>query len=197
MKQVNMTIGRFQPFTKGHLQMCKDGYDKNKLPCVIMMIENKKYDEKHPFTDETIKREIDILKLKNKFIEDVILVKSADIVKAGQALFEAGYEPQLWLCGDDRVAQYDRMISKEQYRIDGHLPEKFATYTGKGRTEGVSGTAAREALKNNDLQAFKRIMPDGADKLYNEMRDELLKVVKEHNETHSLSEYLKENLKRF
>jgi predicted nucleotidyltransferase len=89
------------------------------------------------------------------------------------------------------------MISKEQYRIDGHLPEKFATYTGKGRTEGVSGTAARDALKNNDLQAFKRIMPDGTDKLYNQMRDELLKVVKEHNETHSLSEYLKENLKRF
>ena len=192
MKQVNMTIGRFQPFTKGHLQMCKDGYEKNNLPCVIMMIENKKYDEKHPFSDKLMKKEIELIKMRYKFIEDVIPVKSADIVKAGQALYDSGYEPQLWLCGDDRVSQYDRMISKEQYRIDGHLPEGFATYTGKGRTEGVSGTAAREALKNDDLQAFKRIMPEGTDRLFNDMRDELLKVVKEGYT--SLSDFLKENL---
>lgn len=187
-----MTIGRFQPFTKGHLQMCKDGYEKNNLPCVIMMIENKKYDEKHPFSDKLMEKEIELIKMRYKFIEDVIPVKSADIVKAGQALYDSGYEPQLWLCGDDRVAQYDRMISKEQYRIDGHLPENFATYTGKGRTEGVSGTAAREALKNDNLQAFKRIMPEGTDRLFNDMRDELLKVVKEGYT--SLSDFLKENL---
>ena len=189
-----MTIGRFQPFTKGHLQMCKDGYEKNNLPCVIMMIENKKYDEKHPFSDKLMKKEIELIKMRYKFIEDVIPVKSADIVKAGQALYDSGYEPHLWLCGDDRVAQYDRMISKEQYRIDGHLPEDFATYTGKGRTEGVSGTAAREALKNDDLQAFKRIMPEGTDRLFNDMRDELLNVVKEGYT--SLSDFLKENLNK-
>lgn len=192
MKEVNITIGRFQPFTSGHLQMCKDGYDKNNLPCVILMITNKKYDSKHPFSDDTIKDEIEILKLKNKYIEDVIMVNNADIVKAGQKLYDSGYVPKLWLCGDDREADYKRMISKEKYRIDGHLPDDFTVYTGKGRTDGVSGTAAREALRNNDLQAFKRIMPDGVDKLFNDMRDELM-AVKESSFI-SLSEYLNDKI---
>ena len=58
-KPCNVALGRFQPFTKGHLQMLKDGYDKNGYPAVVFMISNKKFDSKHPFSDELIAKEME------------------------------------------------------------------------------------------------------------------------------------------
>lgn len=40
-KKINMTIGRFQPFTKGHLNMIKSGSENNTIPCIIYQIKSK------------------------------------------------------------------------------------------------------------------------------------------------------------
>lgn len=40
-KQINMTIGRFQPFTLGHLNMLKECSTKNNAPCIIYQIRTK------------------------------------------------------------------------------------------------------------------------------------------------------------
>lgn len=40
-KQINMTIGRFQPFTLGHLNMLKECSTKNNAPCIIYQIITK------------------------------------------------------------------------------------------------------------------------------------------------------------
>ena len=39
--KVNITIGRFQPFTKGHLNMILEG----ELPCIVYRINSSKSDE--------------------------------------------------------------------------------------------------------------------------------------------------------
>ena len=39
-KQINMTVGRFQPFTSGHLNMINDGTNNN-APCIIYQIRTK------------------------------------------------------------------------------------------------------------------------------------------------------------
>lgn len=176
MKKVNVAIGRFQPFTKGHLQMLKDGYDKNGLPAVVFMIANTKFDKKHPFTDELIAKEMDILKKEYDFVEATFPCKNADMINMGQVLHENGYEAQLWLCGDDREASFKRMCQNERYRKEGFYPDNFTTYTGTGRTEGVSGTAVRQTLADDDVAAFKKLMPNGTDKLFKKLREQLMNV---------------------
>ena len=172
-KPCNVALGRFQPFTKGHLQMLKDGYDKNGYPAVVFMISNKKFDSKHPFSDELIAKEMEIIKKKYDFVEETVPATSADIVKIGQKLAEMGYEAHLWLCGDDREAQFKRQAENPKYREQGQFPDDFTTYTGTGRTEGVSGTAVRNALKADDKEAFKKLVPNGVDSLFDELKKEI------------------------
>ena len=192
MKDVNLALGRFQPFTKGHLQMCKDGYDKNGLPAVVLLVDNNKFDPKHPFSNELVLKELDIVKKNNDFIEDVILITGkASISWAGTILNENGYVPHLWLCGDDREARYKAQLTPK-YREWGKLPDDFTTYTGTGRTEGVSGTAVREAVKNGDKNEFKKLMPKGTERLFNEFQDEISKV--QESSFVSLADYLEETL---
>ena len=189
MKEVNMTVGRFQPFTKGHLRMLLDGKDKNGSPAVVMIIQNKKPDNRHPFSDDLVRKELDIVK-KNypELIEDIILVTNADMVKNGKTLAENGYQAQLWLCGEDREAPYKKMADTQKYRDQGGYPDDFTTYTGTGRVDNVSGTLAREAIKNGDKKEFKRIMPNGTDKLFNEFAEEMSNV--NEDETQSLSDFV-------
>jgi len=187
-KLCNVALGRFQPFTKGHLQMLKDGYDKNGYPAVVFIIANKKFDNKHPFSDELISKEMNIVKQKYNFVIDTLPATNADIVKIGQKLDELGYEAHLWLCGEDRETQFKRQAENPKYREQGKFPDDFTTYTGTGRTKGVSGTAVRETIKNNDTNKFKTLMPDGTITLFNEFKKELNAIKESIN---SLSEYLK------
>lgn len=187
-----MCIGRFQPFTNGHLNMVMDGMKHNNLPCVVCMIQNKKMDSKHPFSDELLQLEMDIIKKNYKCIENTIYVSSADIVKAGEKLHELGYEAQLWLCGDDRVEQYRRQAENKKYQEQGFYPSTFTVYTGSGRVEGVSGTAVRESIKNDDKEKFKSLVPKGVDVLFDKFKL-ALDSIKESRI--SLLEFLHENLK--
>ncbi len=187
-KPCNVALGRFQPFTKGHLQMLKDGYDKNGYPAVVFMIANKKFDSKHPFSDELIAKEMEIVKKKYKFVADTVPATNADIVKIGQKLAEMGYEAHLWLCGDDREAQFKRQAENPKYREQGQFPDDFTTYTGTGRTEGVSGTAVRNALKADNKKEFKKLVPDGVDVLFDDLKKEI-DAVKESMK--NLVEYIK------
>ena len=53
-KDINLMVGRFQPFTKGHLKCVEAAFAENGFPVRICMIGNTKFDNKHPFTDERI-----------------------------------------------------------------------------------------------------------------------------------------------
>lgn len=190
MKEVNMTVGRFQPFTKGHLQMLLDGREKNGLPVVVLMVKNTKFDSRHPFPDDLILKELDIVK-KNYpgLIEDTFFVSKANIVECGEVLRDNGYQAQLWLCGEDNIKNYKGMVNTPKYIEQGGFPEGFDIYTGTGRVEGVSGTATREALKAGDKKAFKAIMPKGTDKLFDKFVEEISKI-NEEDEIQGLSDFV-------
>ncbi len=192
-KPCNIALGRFQPFTKGHLQMLQDGYDKNGYPAVVFMIANKKFDEKHPFSDDLIAKEMTIVKKNYKFIADIIPADSADIVKIGNKLSELGYEAHLWLCGDDREAQFKRQAENPKYQGLGGFPADFTTYTGTGRVDGVSGTAVRTALRNDDKDTFKKLIPKGVDVMFDDFKYAINKI-NERWHMKSLSEYICEAL---
>ena len=176
MKKVNICLGRFMPFTKGHYKMIEYGLKHNGLPTVIFMISNKKMDKKHPFSDELIQKEMDMLKKSLKGIENTVYVSSADIVKLGQWCHENNYEPQLWITGSDRLAAYKRQAENPKYQDLGHFPSSFTTLEVPRTDEDISATKVREAIMNDDLDTFKKMMPEGTEKLFDDFKEALSQV---------------------
>jgi hypothetical protein len=248
MEKINMTVGRFQPFTKGHENMVNEG----EAPCIIYQIkpngipesikglkilgrvvkkesvnkvlqylngeqidltEQEKELLKRPFTNELISKELDIIKKNNKNILDVVYVKNVfdALDRFNNFIMENDdkYEPQYWMCGDDRVDNYETMIDKYDeletelgsgVNIKNVLKGRLKVNTGKGRTEGISGTAVRKSIINNDKQAFERIMPKGTGKMFDEFveafdkfKSKLEVLIKECGMT-SLKNYIFEKL---
>lgn len=250
MKQkLNMTVGRFQPFTQGHLNMVNEG----EAPCIVYRInstdkvpdtlkgfkvggrvikkdsvqivadyidkpegdltEQQKELLKRPFTNELIDKELDIVKRNCDKIIEVVPVISAYQAFAMFNKFildhKDEYEPNYWMCGDDRVDNFTSMIEKDdEVAIDrggqkypNVCKGKLKTNIGKGRTKGISGTAVRKSILNNDKSAFSSIMPKGVDSMFNdfvnafhEFKGKLLNLIKESRM--SLSEYVLEKLNK-
>lgn len=255
-----MTVGRFQPFTQGHLNMINEG----DAPCIVYRMEDKPMEVKkngsikfgsktytkdtvkkaveyidnptgdlseqekellkRPFTNELIAKELDIVKKSNKNIVDVVpVVNMFDALDRFNKFIvdnQDKYEPQYWMCGDDRVDNYSEMIGKydelETYlnsgeKIQNVLKDVLTTNTGKGRTEGISGTAVRQALFNKDKEAFKKVMPKGTEKMFDDFikaiddfKNKIKSTIKESrinaymiNNVKPLKEYIHENSNQF
>lgn len=246
-KKLNITVGRFQPFTQGHLNMINEG----EAPCIVYRInsndkvpntlkgfkvsgrvikkdsvqivayyidnpegdltEQQKELLKRPFTNELIDKELDIVKRNCDKIIEVVPVLNAYQAFAMFNKFildhHDEYEPNYWMCGNDRVDTFVKMIEKDDevaIERDGKkypnvCKGKLKTNIGKGRTEGVSGTAVRKSILNNDKAAFSRIMPKGVDSMFNdfvnafhEFKGKLLNLIKESHM--SLRDYVFERL---
>ena len=232
--KVNITIGRFQPFTQGHLNMIIEG----DAPCIVYRINSSKADEdtskikvkgkvvkkdeikhtieyidnngvgnlsetekeilKRPFTNALIEKELEIVKQSNKmYFVDVIYVKNAyeAIADFAYKVSQGLYEPQYLMCGDDRVDTYTKMIESDKpwKTVDGQecenvLKGKMTVNIGKGRTEGVSGTVVRQSIIKGDKSAFAKIMPNGADRMF----DDFVNAFKTFRQTLSdtINEYI-------
>lgn len=243
--KVNITIGRFQPFTKGHLNMILEG----ELPCIVYRINSSKSDEdinkpkvkgkvvkkdsianvvnyvknggegelnetekellKRPFTNELIEKEFDVLKrqYKKQFV-DIIYVKNAYEALADFAskVAEGLYEPNYLMCGDDRLDNYTKLIEDTKIwktltgDCENVLKGKLKPNIGKGRTEGVSGTAVRKSIIKKDKSAFSSIMPNGVDSMFDSFVDAFETFVavlsKNISESRTLTDYLIESLSK-
>ena len=247
MKKVNITIGRFQPFTKGHLNMVTEG----DLPCIVYRINSSKNDEdftkikvkgkavkkadiqsvlayldnngegnltdtqkeilKRPFTNDLIEKELEIVKRSNKkYFEDVIYVTNAyeAIADFASKVAEGLYEPNYLMCGDDRVDTYSKMINADKpwktpdgKEVENVLKGKLEVNIGKGRTEGVSGTAVRASIIKNDKSAFAKIMPAGADAMFDDFvaafktfKSTLANTVNEYHNFVQLADFITESI---
>ena len=246
-KKLNITVGRFQPFTQGHLNMINEGEElcivyrinstdkvpdtlkgfkvdgrvikKDSVQIVADYIENPEGDLteqqkellKRPFTNELIDKELDIVKRNCDKIIEVVPVLNAYQAFAMFNKFildhQDEYEPNYWMCGNDRVDTFVKMIEKDDevaierggQKYPNVCKGKLKTNIGKGRTEGVSGTAVRKSILNNDKAAFSRIMPKGVDSMFNdfvnafhEFKGKLLNLIKESHM--SLRDYVFEHL---
>lgn len=190
LKDVNIVVGRFQPFTLGHQSLLEALYKENNYPTVICNISNKKFDSKHPFSDDLIKKELDTCLKGEDFYIDQIFIASAAIDKIGAQLKKMGYKAHLWGCGTDREQTYKRMISNKKYLVD--FPEDFDIFVvtrdeKSSGVDGISATKVRNAIKDDDKVEFVKMMPNGAEKLFDDFK-EALGQVKESKVT--LEEYI-------
>ena len=168
---------------------------------------------KRPFTNELIDKELQIVKKSNKNIIDVIpVVNMFDaLMKFNKFITDHAdeYEPQYLMCGDDRADAYKENIDKYDEldddwnsgkKIPNILKGVLKVNTGKGRIEGVSGTAVRKAIITKDKVTFEKIMPKGVGSMFNdfanafdEFKDKLQGLIKECKMM-TLKEYIIERL---
>lgn len=247
-QKINVAVGRFQPFTLGHLNMVNEGGH----PCIVYQMlppelpdnlndlkiksskakpaeiknvlnyitsggegsltEREKELLKRPFTGSLIEKEMEIVKRSNKNILDVVYVKNAfeGIARFNKFILDNQdeYEPVYWLCGDDRKDEYqntlDKYIKDKPLAIErggkefDNVISDIQIYTGKGRTDGVSGTAVRLSIIQNDKGKFAKIMPAGVNTMFDDFAEsfkiyteKLQSLVKESMQV-SLREYLLE-----
>ncbi len=246
MKQVKICLGRFQPFTLGHLKLAtyktlngpeagvaktlREQPDlkeiaKQKTVILVVSTPKEKIDNRHPFEDELMKKEFnEIKKAYSNDIEDILYVKSADICAWGEQIKQNGYQASVWLTGSDEYEFYNGMASKvPEYEIknrdnrdckDAYTKSFYVEKIQRNETSTdfvstISGTKVRNAIKNNDKELFKKMMPKGADKYFDEFREALLnapepapkkrktKTLKEYFNDYSninISQYIKESL---
>ena len=171
---------------------------------------------KRPFTNELIDKELEIVKKANKNIIDVVPVVNVydALGKYNQFITEHSdeYEVGDWMCGDDRKDDYEKNVEglgkytelEVEFKSGKTLPNiligKLKVNTGKGRTEGVSGTAVRKAILNKNKAAFEKIMPKGVGsmfddftKAFDDFKTQLQNIIKEHKMM-TLKEYIIESL---
>lgn len=162
-KGVNILVGRFQPFTLGHLKCIQNVYKTRGIKTVICMVETTKTDDRHPFLTKIIMPYYKKLISKYEEIENIILVKNADIVKIGEELGALGFTAATWTCGTDRIQSYSKMVSK--YTPDTELIEI------KRGDDDVSATAVREAIKAGHEDRFKELVPEVLWNMYPKLKN--------------------------
>ena len=240
IKQVKVCLGRFQPFTLGHLKMAtyKDlkGPDKEqqdtlreqpnldeianqKTIILAVSTPEEKVDTRHPFNDNLMKKEFDLIKsnYKNE-IEDVLYVKSADICDWGELLKQNGYQASVWLTGSDEYKIYKSMsMNIEKYEEHNRDNRDFKDACSKSfyveeieRSEnsdfisGISGTKVRQSLLDNDKELFTKMMPKGMNKYFDEFKEKVLNAPepkkktskRKVKESKSLYDYIVESYER-
>lgn len=165
MKKVNIVLGRFQPFTIGHLKCCTNVYKNRGLKTVLCVIDTIKADEKHPFITKLMWSAFKNLVKEYEEIEDIVLVKSADILKIGEAVAQKGCSVETWSCGSDRIDDYKRICKKYAPSID-------VIEINRGESD-VSGTQVRAMIKAGKEDQFKELTPKPIHKLYKQFKEAL------------------------
>ena len=110
MQKVNVMIGRFQPFTNGHLKCIEEAWKVKGVPTVICMVNTKdeKVDERKPFPSSLLLPLYEEAFAKNKHVAKIVLVVNADIVKIGEMLSKEGFESILAECTEQNEKVYGR-----------------------------------------------------------------------------------------
>ncbi len=187
-KPVNIFVGRFQPFTLGHVKVFEQLYKKNGYPVIVFLAKGGKPDpEKRPFDEDLQQAMFAEMTKQYPFLEAAFVVPNAGI----DTLFATVrpiYEPMLWGYGTDRKRAYDIMIDKPEYREELGVDPEFTGFEIKRTDDDVSASKVRNALMKDDEATFKKMTPKSIHKFYKTLQDNL--TLKKEN-------YTMKNLKPF
>lgn len=180
----NIIIGRFQPLTDGHMKCIETARKELGIGTVICIIDTpeEKVDERHPFSTSTLLPIYNDLKLSfPRMINDIVVIKNADIVKIGELLNDK-YLIKSWTCGTDRIDSYTKMTNR--YKEQAGLADDFKMIEVKRSDDDVSATRARQALINGDIKTFDKLTPyntlrsyvKNSNSVYNILREKILQI---------------------
>jgi cytidyltransferase-like protein len=172
-KLVNIFVGRFQPFTLGHVKVFEQMHKKNGHPIVVFLVKGSKPDlNKNPFDADLQQLMFTAMTKQYSFLQAAIVVPNAGI----DTLFAAirpSYEPVLWGYGTDRKKSYDNMINKPEYRKELNVNSEFTGFEIQRSDDDVSASKVRNAIKIDDETLFKKMTPKSIHRFYKTLQTEL------------------------
>ena len=184
-KPVNMFVGRFQPFTLGHVKVFEKMYKENGLPVVVYMVRGGKPDpEKRPCDERMQQAMFAKMKKQYPFLEASFVVPNGAIDTMFAAARPA-YEPMMWGYGTDRKKSYGAMINKQRYRDELGVDPSFKGFEIKRGEENISASKVRNALKIDDEKSFKKMTPKSIHKFYKPLQD-IMQPIKENKDMKNL-----------
>jgi len=184
-KPVNMFVGRFQPFTLGHVKVFEKMYKENGLPVVVYMVRGSKPDpEKRPFDEDMQQAMFAKMKKQYPFLEASFVVPNGAIDTMFAAARPA-YEPMMWGYGTDRKKDYGAMIDKQSYRDQLGVDPSFKGYEIPRTGENISASKVRNALKIDDEKTFKKMTPKSIHGFYKPLQT-IMQPIKENNNMKNL-----------
>lgn len=178
MKDGILIIGRFSGFHRGHVELIRRAHlDHPDKPIIIAVVVGKKSSKdlnKNPFTFEERRNMIEKILNKLNIKAGIIQVPSAyipDLVKLLKE--EHSIDIKYVYCGADRLNSYLQQ-NLESMGIKVVYLERDTSDTDP--TKRASATRVRNAVKNNDFEEFKELMPEeiGEDTLldiFNSLRE--------------------------
>ena len=179
-KPVNMFVGRFQPFTLGHVKVFEKMYKENGKPVVVFLVRGKNNDpEKRPFDEEMQQAMFAKMAKQYPFLETAIVVPNGSIDTMFAAARPA-YEPVMWGYGTDRKKSYGAMIDKQSYRDQLGVDPDFKGYEIFRTDDNISASKVRNALKIDDEKTFKKMTPKSIHSFYKPLQN-ILEPIKENN----------------
>jgi hypothetical protein len=186
LKEVNLIVGRFQPFHNGHLKMAKHMKERDNLPCIIAVIHpghNKS--GKSPFHQDLVSKYMESISKQNpELIEGFYMVPRGLLgVLYGKAK-ELGFKIKAVAAGDDRMEDYKKQVDYLK-KAGGDFPEDVQVIETPRVT---SGTEVRKAIENEDFLAFKKLVPPGVSALYNQLLSAMTGKAIQESESIKLSE---------
>ena len=198
-KKVNMFVGRFQPFTLGHVKVFEKMYKENGKPVVVFLVRGKNNDpEKRPFDEEMQQAMFAKMAKQYPFLETAIVVPNGSIDTMFAAARPA-YEPVMWGYGTDRKKSYGAMIDKQSYRDQLGVDPDFKGYEIFRTDDNISASKVRNALKIDDEKTFKKMTPKSIHSFYKQLQN-ILQPIKENKNMKNLknlkhlNEFVNENL---
>lgn len=166
-KEVNIIVGRFQPFTKGHVKVFERLHKENGLPVLVLCTKGEKRSkEKNPFGKGIQNKLFESLKEEFDYLEDIIHIHGSVTPKKVLESVRPDFEPILWGAGSDRVDSF-----RSQLNINGrnlNLSEKFNLHSID--RDGVSATDVRKALVEDNMEAYNDAMPNSLHSYFNALQ---------------------------
>lgn len=179
MERVNLMVGRFQPFTLGHLKCVETAWKENGYPTIICMISNTKFDARHPFSDELIEEEMKDICKGNKMVHSIRRVTNGNIAGIVHFINMDNIEVQAIVTGTDRVEDYEKIVDRARKNPNqdrNPFIDSFHVIEVKRGDEDVSATKVRQTIKDDNLSEFKKLMPSSAVKLFDRFKEQLNSV---------------------
>ena len=178
LKKVNIFVGRFQPFTLGHVKVFEKMYKENGYPVVVYLVRTKKQDpERAPFDEDLQQAMFAKMAKEYPFLETAMVVPNAGI----DTLFAEArptYEPVMWGFGTDRKKAYEGMINKPEYREDLGVDPDFKGFEIYRTDDNISASKVRNALKIDDETTFKKMTPKSIHSFYKTLQN-IIQPIKE------------------
>ena len=189
---VNIFVGRFQPFTLGHVKVLKKLHEQNGYPVVVFLIRAKKFNpEKTPFTEDIQQSMFAKMTKEFKFLEGSYIIPTAAIDTIFSIL-RPTYEPVLWGFGTDRKT-YRYQIDNQRYRQELNVRDDFSGFEIKRDDSNISASKVRNAIQIDDIKSFKKMTPKSIHSFYQELQSQLQPIQESLNFIPNFDDFLTED----